>query len=119
MINRKRKGAVLILVLSLISLIGIQTALLTVGSSTLLRRTNNDILTACDRNLAVSASAWLKLNSAHLAPDKSVDLETTQLKNHSRKCSLKIQNTPAATLISTLAQVGRQKQAHQYTIPLH
>ncbi|OHB56516.1 MAG: hypothetical protein A2Y07_09345 [Planctomycetes bacterium GWF2_50_10] len=114
--NKKRKGAVLILVLTLISLIGIQTALLTMGSSTLLRRTNNDILTACDRNLAASASAWLKLNSARLAPDKSVDLDTTQLKNHSHKCSLKIQTTPAAPLISTFSQLGRQKQTRQHRL---
>ncbi|MBN1975031.1 MAG: hypothetical protein JW787_15425 [Sedimentisphaerales bacterium] len=60
--NTKRKGAVLVMVISAIGLVGVVMLFLSSASNTMMFQANDFYLEACERNLTISGLNWAKTN---------------------------------------------------------
>ena len=112
--NKRNKGFILLLVITLIALIGIIVSLITEASNTMLFQSNKDYLEACQRNLIVSGLAWSKINIKKDSRDitgKMIELDVTELNIRGSSLTVNI-NSPVETRpqvrIRTSCSRGRQ-----------
>ena len=119
--NKRNKGFILLLVITLIALIGIIVSLITEASNTMLFQSNKDYLEACQRNLIVSGLAWSKINIKKDSRDisgKMIELDVTELNIRGSSLTVNL-SSPAKTRpqvrIRTSCSRGRQNLASDRT----
>lgn len=80
--RRKRKGLVLVLVVTVIAVIGIQMFALAGIANTMQFQSHTAYLRACERNLLASGLGWAKQNIQNKAgeiPGKTVELDVSRM----------------------------------------